>query len=157
MTQKELAELTGLSQVHICRMLNGRQKYITTPTARAIAEALSMETSEVVRLLHVKINDKYWVRKNPDGKMTFLRAYMYANGITTKELAKRSYFSFSFVNNVASGCKKPSMPSLIALARAIGYSPEYAAHLLDRVEYSYVEETLDNGLFPWEKRRGGKQ
>ena len=50
MTQSELADLSGLDQNHICRIINGKKKQLSMATGFKISHALNMPIEEIFEL-----------------------------------------------------------------------------------------------------------
>ena len=50
MTQAELADLSGLDQNHVCRIINGHKKQLSLSTAIKISNALRMQVEEIFEI-----------------------------------------------------------------------------------------------------------
>ncbi|MEU8137703.1 helix-turn-helix domain-containing protein [Streptodolium elevatio] len=116
LTQRGLAERTGLNQATIAALESGGQEYLRLDNAHRVASALSTDIRSLGLL--------------PDG-LHPVAERRWEEGLTASQVAERAGVSRSHLNHIESGAKSASPATAEALASVLGSTPEALGFMSD--------------------------
>lgn len=141
-SQKKLADLSGVSYSMVCKLESGSKSNPSLETIEKLSAALRINSSELFGLAkeqkegeNMGINDYIQVGSR-------IKEYRTKKGIKQKEIARKLGIPISTYANYENNHREPTLVVLDSIAKLLGVSTDYLLGL-SPFKQPYSQETLE--------------